>query len=186
MKKIWYTYDDIHHVIQQLAAKIQASGQQFDAMVAIGGGGFIPARILRSFLNIPIYTVTLAYYDADDKPTDSPQKIQWLEGIRSQLHNKKVLVVDEVDDSRVTLEYCLRQLSQEGISQLGVAVLHEKIKAKKGSLPADLPYFSGITVEDWWINYPWDALDLTAHNSEAANSGHEKAQADYDHQNHRG
>ena len=81
-------------------------------------------------------------------------------------------MVDEVDDSRVTLEYCLNELTQAGISQLGVAVLHEKIKAKKGILPANLPYFSGITVEDWWINYPWDALDLAAHNSEAANGGH--------------
>jgi hypoxanthine phosphoribosyltransferase len=172
MKKIWYTYDDIHHVIQQLAAKIEASGQQFDAMVAIGGGGFIPARILRSFLNIPIYTVTLAYYDANDKPTDSPQKIQWIEGIAANLQGKNILVVDEVDDSRVTLEYCLNELAQAGISQLGVAVLHEKLKAKKGTLPANLPYFSGITVEDWWINYPWDALDLAAHNSEAANGNH--------------
>lgn len=172
MKKIWYTYDDIHHVIQQLAAKIQASGHTFDAMLAIGGGGFIPARILRSFLNIPIYTVTLAYYDADDQPTDSPQKIQWLEDIATNLQGKNVLVVDEVDDSRVTLEYCLKQLKQEGISQLGVAVLHEKIKAKKGILPDNLPYFSGITVEDWWINYPWDALDITQHNHEAAAGEH--------------
>ncbi|HFA8242602.1 TPA: phosphoribosyltransferase, partial [Neisseria gonorrhoeae] len=27
-----------------------------------------------------------------------------------------------------------------------------------------IPYFSGITVEDWWINYPWDALDIDEHN----------------------
>ena len=46
-KKVWYTYDDIHRVIKQLAEKIQASGVRYDAMIAIGGGGFIPARILR-------------------------------------------------------------------------------------------------------------------------------------------
>lgn len=167
MKKIWYTYDDIHQVIRQLADKIQASEQHFDVMLAIGGGGFIPARILRSFLNIPVYTVTLAYYDVDDQPTECPQKIQWLDSLSTYLQGKRVLVVDEVDDSRVTLEYCLNALQAEGIHQLGVAVLHEKIKPKKGQLPAGLPYFSGLIVEDWWINYPWDALDIVAHNADA-------------------
>lgn len=166
MKKIWYTYEEIHRNIKLLAEKIQASGQHFDAMIAIGGGGFIPARILRSFLNIPIYTVTLSYYDANDQPTDSPQKIQWVEGLDKQLQHKNILVVDEVDDSRVTLEYCLNALRQEGFERLGVAVLHEKLKQKKGRLPENLPYFSGIKVEDWWINYPWDAVDIDAHNRE--------------------
>lgn len=170
MKKIWYTYDDIHQVIKKLAEKIQQSGLKFDAMIAIGGGGFIPARILRTFLNIPIYTVTLAYYDENDQPTDSPQKIQWIEGIAVDIVGKNILVVDEVDDSRVTLEYCLNALQQEGVQNLSVAVLHEKLKDKKGQLPDNIPYFSGITVEDWWINYPWDAEDIVEHNLQATHS----------------
>lgn len=168
MKKIWYTYEDIHRAIKQLAEKIQSSGQNFDAMIAIGGGGFIPARILRSFLNIPVYTVTLSYYDANDQPTDSPQKIQWTNGLASQIKDKKLLVIDEVDDSRVTLDYCIQELKREGFHELGVAVLHEKRKPKKGVLPADLPYYSAMVVEDWWINYPWDALDIEAHNLNAS------------------
>lgn len=65
VKKIWYTYDDIHRVLKELAGKIQSGGVKYDAMIAIGGGGFIPARILRCFLNIPIYAVTTAYYAND-------------------------------------------------------------------------------------------------------------------------
>ena len=48
-QKIWYTYDDIHRVIKALAEKIQNSGVKYDAMIAIGGGGFIPARMLAAF-----------------------------------------------------------------------------------------------------------------------------------------
>lgn len=66
-RKIWYTYDDIHRVIKGLAEKIQNSGTKYDAMIAIGGGGFIPARMLRCFLEIPIYAVTTAYYDSDNE-----------------------------------------------------------------------------------------------------------------------
>ncbi|MDF7675470.1 phosphoribosyltransferase [Neisseriaceae bacterium ESL0693] len=167
MKKIWYTYEDIHRAIKQLAEKIQQSHQHFDAMIAIGGGGFIPARILRSFLNIPVYTVTLSYYDANDQPTHSPQKIQWTDGLASHIKDKRILIVDEVDDSRVTLQYCIEELQQEGFKDLGVAVLHEKRKPKEGTLPDNMPYFSALVVEDWWINYPWDALDIETHNLNA-------------------
>lgn len=164
--KIWYSYDDIHRVLKNLAAKIQHSEVKFDAMIAIGGGGFIPARILRCFLNIPIYAVTTEYYsnEVSGETNDSIKKIQWLDPIPDSLRGKNVLVVDEVDDSRVTLEFVLNELVQEDFAQIGVAVLHEKIKAKKGQIPANVHYFSGITVEDWWINYPWDADDIDAHN----------------------
>ena len=128
----WYTYDEIHQAIRQLAQKIQASCTRYDAMIAIGGGGFIPARILRSFLNIPIYAITTAYYCNDQGHTtrDSVQKVQWLDPMSESLKGKHVLVVDEVDDSRVTLQFCLEQLQQEDFASLGVAVLHEKIKEK--------------------------------------------------------
>lgn len=29
-------------------------------------------------------------------------------------------------------------------------------------------YFSGLGVEDLWINYPWDAVDIDEHNREAS------------------
>lgn len=168
--KIWYTYDEIHRVLKSLAEKIDRSGVKFDAMIAIGGGGFIPARILRCFLNIPIYAVTTAYYDSDDagKVTDGVKKIQWLDPIPESIRGKNVLVVDEVDDSRVTMEFVLNELGKEAFGEIGVAVLHEKIKAKAGSIPEGVHYFSGITVEDWWINYPWDADDIAEHNRLAA------------------
>ncbi|MFC5920560.1 phosphoribosyltransferase [Neisseria weixii] len=165
-QKIWYTYDDIHRVIKGLAEKIQNSGVKYDAMIAIGGGGFIPARMLRCFLEIPIYAVTTAYYDSDNQGqvTEEVKKVQWFDPLPEALKGKNVLVVDEVDDSRVTMEFCLTELQKEDFNTIGVAVLHEKIKTKVGKLPENIPYFSGITVEDWWINYPWDALDIDEHN----------------------
>lgn len=170
IQKIWYTYDEIHCVLKSLADKVRSGGVRYDAMIAIGGGGFIPARILRCFLNIPIYAITTAYYDSEyeGKVTDGVKKIQWLDPLPANLKGKNVLVVDEVDDSRVTMEFVLGELSKEDLGVIGVAVLHEKKKAKKGKLPEGIPYYSGITVEDWWINYPWDAEDIEEHNRLAA------------------
>lgn len=173
-EKIWYTYEDIHRVVRDLAQKVLAGGIRYDAMIAVGGGGFIPARILRTYLDIPIYAVTTAYYRKDAESSSAVlaeiSKIQWLDPLPEGLRGKNVLVVDEVDDSRVTLEYCLKELQKEAFGTVGVAVLHEKIKPKKGTLPEGIPYFSGLVTEDSWINYPWDAEDIGAYNAQAAAS----------------
>lgn len=116
-QKIWYTYDDIHRVIKNLAEKIRAAGIKYDAMIAIGGGGFIPARMLRCFLEIPIYAVTTAYYDSDNEGqvTEEIKKVQWLDPVPEVLEGKNVLVVDEVDDSRITMEFCLNEFFEREI-----------------------------------------------------------------------
>lgn len=167
--KVWYTYDDIHRVVKHVAAKVQESGIVYDAMIAIGGGGFIPARMLRTFIDVPIYAVTTAYYlnETEGKTADTVQKIQWLDPIPENLVGKNILVVDEVDDSRVTMEFVLRALQDDGFNHIGVAVIHNKIKAKAGVIPEGVDYFSGLEIDDWWINYPWDAADIDAHNHRA-------------------
>lgn len=166
MKKIWYSYDDIHKTVKQIAEKIQASGVQYDAMIAIGGGGFIPARMLRCFLDVPIYAVTTTYYldETTGATADRIRKVQWLDPIPEELRGKNILVVDEVDDSRVTMEFVLTELQKENFNRIGFAVLHNKDKPKTGKMPEGIDYFSGIDTGDWWINYPWDAEDIDEHN----------------------
>ena len=140
-QKIWYTYDDIHRTVKHIAQKINEAGVKYDAMIAIGGGGFIPARMLRTFLDIPIYAVTTAYY------------------------------LNETD-SQTTMRFVLDELERDGFKKIGVAVIHNKLKPKVAELPADVAYFSGVEIEDWWINYPWDATDIEAHNCRAAAGVH--------------
>lgn len=172
VKKIWYTYDDIHRTIKHIAEQIQQSNVKYHAMIAIGGGGFIPARMLRSFLEIPIYAVSTAYYldeSGSGETAEEIQKVQWLDPIPENLIGKNILVVDEVDDSRITAEFVLRELQKsEQFGEIGFAVIHNKLKEKRGTIPQNIHYFAGIEVEDWWINYPWDALDIDAHNARSS------------------
>jgi hypoxanthine phosphoribosyltransferase len=80
--------------------------------------------------------------------------------------------VDEVDDSRSTLEYCIRELLRHGPAEIAVAVLHDKKKEKRGVIPPEVTrYFAGRTIEDRWVAYPWDALDIEAHDRDAARAG---------------
>lgn len=128
-------------------------------MIAIGGGGYVPARILRSFLkqpghpNIPIQAIGLSLYEElpsahpDNASTGAVDQIgtkvtrtQWLDfsslGGMENLVGKRILIVDEVDDTRTTLEYAVKELQKdvEAVSQnlgrvgekteFGIFVLH--------------------------------------------------------------
>ena len=160
-EKKYYSYNDIHKTMKNLALEILDSGFRPDIIVAIGTGGFIPARILKTFINRPILTVGLSYYDLDNKPKDSIEKIQWIDEVEEKLTDKNILLVDEVDDSRYTLEYCLKELLAHKPKELAVAVLHNKLKTKRGVIPEEIKrYFRGEDIDDMWICYPWDAQDI--------------------------
>lgn len=80
----------------------------------------------------------------------------------SYIKDKRVLIVDEVDDTRTTLEYTVKELSNYSCKEIGVFVLHNKDK-KKNELNVKF-YHAGETVEgDRWIVYPWEAPDIQEH-----------------------
>lgn len=159
--KQYLTYNTIHKTVKKMAQAIISSGFDPDIIVAIGTGGFIPARILKTFITRPILTVGLSYYDENNQPKEAPEKIQWIDEVETKLKGKRILLVDEVDDSRVTLEYCLRELLRHKPKEMAVAVLHNKNKEKRGVIPDEIThYFAGEVLEDNWICYPWDADNI--------------------------
>ena len=150
--KIYYTYDDIHNLVKSLSTKIIESDFKPDYILAIGGGGFIPARIMRTFINVPIISLTINYYIKDDTILYEPNIIQWIDNL--DLNGKKILIVDEVDDTRKTMKYIVERLTKDNITNLAVAVLHNKEKPKTFNF--SIPYFYSLSVPDKWIVYPWD------------------------------
>jgi uncharacterized protein len=162
MDEYYFSYDQIHNTIKRSAKQIMSSGFMPDLILAIGAGGFIPARILRTYIDLPIIAITVSFYDENDQLLHEPTKHQWLDNI--DITNKKVLLVDEIDDSRSTLEFCLRELLARNPTEIGVFVLHNKQKPKRGNFPQQIKHiFVGEDVPNKWIRYPWDAIDINEH-----------------------
>ncbi len=162
--KLYVTYNDIHKAVKKLAEEISISDFDPDVIVAIGSGGFIPARILKTFINRPIFAVGISYYGIDNKPNGVPQKIQWIDEVEKKLTGKKVLLIDEVDDTRATLSYCVKELLNHNPQEIAVLVIHNKIKKKDGEFPPEITrYYPAVEIDDRWIKYPWDAEDIDDH-----------------------
>ncbi|KEZ40087.1 Hypoxanthine phosphoribosyltransferase [Scedosporium apiospermum] len=212
VEKLFVTYNDVHKLCQEAAPRILEHIQP-DLMIAIGGGGYVPARILRSFLkrqdgpNIPIQAIGLSLYESlpsligtehvIEIPGTKVTRTQWLDlsslGQMENLVGKNILIVDEVDDTRTTLDYAVRELekdveaarvrmgSKAPQTKFSIFVLHNKDKEKKGTLPDEVindgRYIAARTVKDVWICYPWEATDIDEHDRQAAEAAATKKSA---------
>ncbi|KAL5492247.1 hypothetical protein ACEPAI_3694 [Sanghuangporus weigelae] len=206
------TYNDVHNIIKAASKKIAewkpnllvAIGEVLNILTSLhyrltcspGGGGFFPARVLRTFLkdpatkkNIPIFAIGLSLYES--LPGTTTEQIgnevirtQWLgpEGAKVLL-GRRVLIVDEVDDTRKTLHYACKELKEDiekeilalpedqreaARADFAIFVVHNKLKEKAAELPPDLPYFPGQEVPDVWLDYPWEIEDIELHDKLAA------------------
>ncbi|ETW79120.1 hypothetical protein HETIRDRAFT_387410 [Heterobasidion irregulare TC 32-1] len=183
------TYNDVHNLIKNAAPKIAEFKP--DLFIAIGTSGFFPARVLRTFLknpdtqrNIPIYAIGLSLYES--LPGTTAEQIgnevirtQWLGPESGRvLLGRRALIIDEIDDSRKTLQYAIEELKKDverelltlpepereaARTQFAVFVVHNKLKPKLGAIPDDVPYYAGDEVDDLWLDYPWEASDIEEH-----------------------
>lgn len=156
----YISYDDVHYMISILARRIHTSAASLPTIIiAIGTGGFIPARIMKTFLNIDMRCVIVNSYDGDVHVRETPVKIQWLnEKELESLKDHHVLVVDEVNDSGTTLNYVVQELLPY-CQEISACVLQHKKKTKSGRLPEKCLYWSYEEIEDVWCHYPWNNKD---------------------------
>merc|ERR1711939_1030530 len=131
------TYNEIHKLIGAAAERIKNEFNP-DLFVAIGGGGFFPARVMRTFCkvggtkNIPIQAIGLSLYEELGGATEEQigkevVRTQWLDFStlgKTPLLGRRVLIVDEVDDTRTTLAYAIAELQKD-------------VKARLESLPEE-------------------------------------------------
>jgi uncharacterized protein len=151
--KIHYTYNYIHNLIKRGSQRVEALQFEPDYILCVAGGGMVPSRILRTFIDVPIISLTVSYYDEQNKIRPLPKIIQWVD--IELIKGKNILIVDEVDDTRKTIGYLIENFKNH-VKKLGVFVVNNKNKEKVYKLPKDIYYFSCEDVEDKWIIYPWD------------------------------
>jgi len=157
-EKLYFNYNHIHNIIESMVPRIREFNP--DVIIAIGGGGFIPARMLRTHVKVPILAVSVELYDDTTNSAGTNVNIkQWFDdsyGTGKLVKNGRVLIIDEIDDTRKTLECVVNKVQQHNPSDIAVGVIHNKIKKKSGVLPQSIKYISGKDIDDDWVIYPWD------------------------------
>ena len=126
------------------------------AHTAYGGIGLAVFFGFPIFLGASLFTIAAALIISAItlKQKNNIDVIQWLD---IDLSNKNVLIVDEIDDTRTTLEFCVNKLTTDNrLNNYGVFVIHNKLKTKKFKFPDNIFYYSCSNIIDKWVGYPWD------------------------------
>lgn len=172
--KLFLQWSDVDQLIEDTYDKMKADGVEIDYIVAIGGGGFIPARMMRSYLHVPIFAVGMKAYDDHDE-LNTVTTTQWLDEDQiARLKGKNVLIVDEIDDTGTTLAACWEMIAKYKCKNIYSFVLHNKSTKDKVNKYYGIfwnedegnyihNYYVGKCISDIWVVYPWESTNHTKH-----------------------
>jgi hypoxanthine phosphoribosyltransferase len=146
------SWSRFYSLSRALSHKIHASGFRPDIIIAIGRGGYMPARIISDFLHVMNLTsFKLEHYSGTQKSKTVVVRYPLGNGVAGQ----KVLLVDDVCDTGDTFDVACKHLEDRlQPAEIRTAVLHYK---KTSSF---IPDFYARRIVKWrWLIYPWAAAE---------------------------
>jgi len=144
---IYYSPNEIFEMIYKLGQKIKGSFNP-DCLIGMGRGGLWVVRVLSDYFNNPnVFIIRTKYYKGIES---TKRKLEILQNVEKKLIvGKKILIVDDVADTGVSMSKVLELIKNKGASKARTAALHYKPWSK---IKPD--YF--VEQTEKWIIYPWE------------------------------
>ena len=155
-KHLYVSYDEYHSLIEKLAIKIHQSGWQFDTILCLARGGMRPGDILSRIFDKPLAIMSTSSYRADSGMTQGKLDIaRFITTPKGEIAGK-VLLVDDLADSGVTLNAVIHQLrtNYQPITELRSAVIWTK-----GVSTFAPDYSVEFLPTNPWIHQPFEGYD---------------------------
>jgi hypoxanthine phosphoribosyltransferase len=133
---------------RSLAQKIRGAGVHVEMIVAIGRGGYMPARLLSDLLGVfNLASFKIEHY----KGAHKSRLAQVRYPLAASVEKQSILLVDDVSDSGDTFQVALEHIQSLGRpASIHTAVLHHKVVSSVS------PDFYAEKILQWrWIIYPW-------------------------------
>ena len=128
--------DDLQHRISEMAAEVSRDYQGRDLLLigVLKGAVFFLADLMRQ-LDIPceVDFMAVASYGSS---TDSSGVVRILKDLDAPLEGRNVLIVEDIVDSGLTLQYLMRTLQARGPASIEVCALLTKPERRKVDMPA--------------------------------------------------
>ena len=151
--------DQIQERLSQLSSQLnkEYEGKELD-VICILKGSIIFASDLVRLLTIPcrIHFLQVSSY-GDDVESTGTVNLRF-SSVTEDLVGRSVLIVEDILDTGITMDYLLKQLREESPESLKVCVLVDKPSRRKVGVKAD---FVGFEIEDHFvIGYGLDYQEL--------------------------
>ena len=144
-----------HEFTRRLSLRILKTAFRPDIVVAIGRGGYVPARIVCDFLEISALTSIKIEHWGMGAQKHETARLRF--PLNIDVSGQKILVVDDITDTGDTLRTASTYLLEQRPAELRTAVIQHKTTS------SFLPNYYGHKIVKWrWIIYPWAVVeDLT-------------------------
>lgn len=139
--------EEIQRRVGELAAQLQEAFRGADPIVVgvLRGAVFFHADLVRRMQpDLRIDYLAVASYDG----TDSSGEVRLLKDLDTALHGEDVILVEDIVDTGVTLQYLLRLLEARGPRRIAVCALLSKPARRRVSVPVD---YVGFEVPDRFL-----------------------------------
>jgi len=142
------SWEDFAVLARTLALRIKQSRFRPDLVIAIGRGGYVPARVVCDFLLHEMLTCFKVEHwgmAAEEKPSVNVRF-----PLAVDIRDKTVLVIDDVTDTGKTMDVAISYLRGLHPREIRTAVLQHKVSSLFRP-----DYFAREEKEWRWIIYPW-------------------------------
>lgn len=147
-REILFSRDKIQKRVKELASQISRdyAGREL-IMIGILRGAFIFMADLIREITIPcrVDFARLASYGAG---SDSSGKVVMTKDIETSIKDKDILIVEDILDTGLTLQYFVEWLKERNPRSLKTCVFLDKRKRRKVSFEAD---YIGFTIEEGFV-----------------------------------
>lgn len=155
IQEILFTQEQIDARVAELANQIERDFQNTDdlVMIAVLKGGVVLATDLMRKLNLPItidFIAVSSYYTG----TESTGNVKIRKDTDTNIAGKKVLIVEDIVDSGVTLDHLIRLFKLREATEVKICTLLNKPARRR--VPVKVDYYGFEIPDEFVVGYGLD------------------------------
>ena len=144
------SWDEVYELLLSLAKRIRETGHLPEVIVGVSRGGWPPARVMSDLLeNQNLANMKVVFYKDIGVRNRAPVITQ---PVTSEVSRKRVLVVDDVADSGLSLREVSKHLKRKGARDIKVCSIY--LKPRSVFTP---DFYARKTTK--WVIFPWERLE---------------------------
>ena len=141
-------WEEAARLARLLSDTIRMSGYRPDLVIAIGRGGFVPARVVCDQLLLQMLTSMKIEHWGIAATKKEKTVVRF--PLSVDVKDMKVLIIDDITDTGETLEVAVEYVSGRDPADIRTGVLQHKYTS------AFTPDYFAEYLDEWsWVIYPW-------------------------------
>ncbi|OKH56321.1 phosphoribosyltransferase [Calothrix sp. HK-06] len=160
MPDLYVSWSDYHQKIELLAAKIYQSGWEFNQIICLARGGLRVGDILSRIYDKPLAIFATSSYSGTGKQERGNLIFSQHLAMTTDTLGSRILLVDDLVDSGVTLKETVPWLKQYSVTQ--IEDIRTAVLWYKACSVIEPDYYVDYLADNPWIHQPFEPYETMA------------------------